>query len=185
MHILKEPIRLNKIPVHRVLIIAVFAFTLLIMNGTAWGEPGFRVYSNGAGILDMRLGYSANDVYQLFRILGVEGRDFYARFLFLDFIFIGSFALVQNYLLKRIMGNVVLKSGWRYLLSISYLRGLFDIIENILFLVLLFSFPLELTGVVVMASFSTLLKFILLGLWLFAIPTLLVIKKIHRKKGKK
>lgn len=171
---MRENKRLNKIINYRILVILVFILTLLIMRGN---ESKFLTYSEGANMLDMRFGYEIDDVYQMFRILGTEGRSLYIRLLCIDFLFIVSFALVQNYLLKRIMGKAVLNSKWHFLLSLSYLRGLFDVVENSLILIMLINFPIEFLRLVKASSFATSLKFIFLGLWLIAIPISFFVRK--------
>lgn len=176
---MKDNSRLNKIPIHRVLVIMVFILTLLIMRGN---ESVFSVYSKGADMLDMRFGYDSSETYRLFRVLGLEGRFMYIRLLCIDFVFIASFTLVQNYLLRWIMGKAMLNSRWHFFLSLSYLRSLFDVIENTLILILIISFPSEISKLVVVCSFATTLKFILLGLWLIAIPTLFFIRKQIEKE---
>ena len=171
---MKENRKFNKIFIRRILVILVFILTLLVI----WrNDSVFRTYSEGANKLDMRFRYNAIDVYQLFKILGIVGRFLYIRYLCIDFVFIASFALVQNYILKWVMGKVMLNSRWRCLLYLSYFRALFDVTENILILILLTSFPTELTWLVMVSSFATSLKFILLYLWLIAIPVSFFIRK--------
>lgn len=171
---MRENRRFNKIIICRILVILVFILTLLIMRGN---ESEFLIYSEGADMLDMRFGYEAKDVYEMFQRLEMEGRFLYIRLLLIDFLFIVSFALIQNYLLKRIMGRCMLNTKWRFMLSLSYLRGLFDIIENILILVLLISFPSRFPRLVTVCSFVTSLKFVMLALWLIAIPTSFYVRK--------
>ena len=169
--------KLNKAMIKRIFVILVFISTLLIMSRY---DLNFKVY--GVEKLDMRFGYSYRDVYNLFSVLGVAGRDIYARYFCIDFVFIASFALVQNYILKWAMGNLVLQSKWRALLCISYFRGLFDILENIIILVLLADFSKNTLWLVAVSSFFTQLKFVVLGIWLLAIPVIIVIRILIKKK---
>lgn len=174
-------IRLNKIYIIRLLVILVLISALVIMRKI---ETGFLIYSNGANVLDMRFGYSASDVFQLFTTLGAGGRSIYVRYLFDDFIFTVVFAIVQNYILKFTMGKAVLNSKWHVLLYIAYLRAFFDVIENIIILVLLNSFPSMLLSLITAASSVTRLKFIVYGIWILAVPISLVVRLIMRKKAK-
>lgn len=166
----------KKIILLRSAVILAFVVCLLLMRVY---EPHFKALSNGARTLDMSFHYSSAEVFKLFDTLGIQGRLLYIRLLLIDFIFIASFALVQNFILKFVMGKALLKTGWRRLLAISYLRGLSDIIENISILILINSFPLEMPGLVELSSFFTALKFIFLGLWLISIPIsyIIMIKK--------
>lgn len=175
---MKENSKSNKVYIIRILVILILIFTLLIMRKN---EPIFLAYSKGVKMLDMQFGYNILDVKQLFETLGIGGRSFYIKSLGIDFIFIASFALVQNYILKWIMGKVMLNSGWKMLLSISYLRALFDVMENVIILFLLFKFPLMLTSLITVASYITMVKFIFLGLWFLAIPVSLSVRIQMRK----
>jgi len=170
----KENSRFNKIFIRRILVILVFILTLLVMRGN---ETMLFTYSEGVSKLDMRFRYNANDVYQLFEILGIAGRSLYIKFLCIDFIFITSFAVVQNYLLKWAMGKAMLNSRWRFLLHLSYFRALFDVMENISILILLTKFPTELPWLVIVSSFATSLKLILLYSWFIAIPVSFFVRK--------
>ena len=175
---MKRKIIITKTYVIRVLVILILISSLIIMSKI---ELGFLAYSNGAKTLDMRFGYNASDVFKLFTSLGAEGRLIYVRYLCDDFIFTVSYALVQNYILKFVMGKTMLNSRWRVLLSIAYFRAFFDAMENIFILILLNSFPSMLLSLVTVASSVTRLKFILLGMWLFAIPVSLVARLIIKK----
>lgn len=171
---MKKKIKFNKMFTFKIVVILSFITTLLIMRAN---EIVFKTYSEGANMLDMQLGYKADYVHQIFRRLGQEGRLLYIKLLSIDFLFIVSFALVQNYILRRIMSKAMLNSRWRLLLFISYLRGLFDVIENIFILIMLFGFPMEFSRLVIVASFVTTLKFIFFGLWLIAIPLSFFVRK--------
>lgn len=171
--------RVNKTKIIRVAVTIIFFACLLVMRGY---DPNFQALSNGAGTLDMRFHYSSIEAYKLFDTLSAHGRLLYIRILLIDFVFITSFALVQNLILKSIMGKALLKTGWRCALAISYLRGLSDVIENISLLIMINRFPSELPRLVAFSSFFTTLKFIFLGLWLVSIPILIVVRIMKRKE---
>jgi hypothetical protein len=178
---MKKNIRLSKTLIIRLLVILILILALMIMKKI---ESGFLVYSNGAKTLDMRFGYNATDVLNLFTTLSVEGRSIYVEYLCDDFIFIASFAIVQNYILKFVIGKEMLNSTWRTLLSIAYLRAFFDVTENIIILILLNRFPSMLTFLITIASNVTKFKFILLGIWSLAIPITLLARLIMKKRKK-
>lgn len=178
---MKKNIRLSKNLISRLLVISILILALMIMKKI---ELGFLVYSNGAKTLDMRFGYNATDVFNLFTTLRVEGRSIYVEYLCDDFIFIASFAIVQNYILKFAIGKEMLNSKWRTLLSIAYLRAFFDVTENIIILILLNRFPSMLSFLITIASNVTRFKFILLGIWSLAIPITLVARLIMKKRKK-
>ncbi len=171
----------TKMRIFKTAVIFVFAVCLLLMRVY---EPHFKALSSGARTLDMSF-HSSAEVFKLFDTLGIQGRLLYIRLLLIDFIFIASFALVQNFILKFVMGRALLKTGWRRMLAISYLRGLLDVIENISLLILINSFPLKTPWLAAFSSFFTTLKFIFLGLWLISIPILYIIRIKKREKSSK
>ena len=176
---MKRNIRLNKTYMIRILVILVLISALMIMKKI---HGSFLVHSNGTKVLDMRFGYAATDVFKLFTSLGVDGRLIYSRYLCDDFVFIISFAIVQNYILKFAMGKAMLNSRWRFLLAIAYFRAFFDTTENIIIFILLNSFPTMSLSLVTVVSNVTKLKFIILGIWLFAIAVSLAARiKISQK----
>lgn len=162
-------------------VILVFTVSLLAIQ---LNENDFRFFSDGASTLDMRIHYSPIDVYQLFDALGDPGKLIYIRMLLIDFVFIASFVMLQNMILKYIMGQDLLKTGFRRLTILSYLRGFSDIIENISLLILLKNFPSVMPQLVTFSSFITMLKFLFLALWLISIPLLVIIRMKNNKNRK-
>ncbi|WP_261827108.1 hypothetical protein [Inconstantimicrobium mannanitabidum] len=172
--------RFNKICAFRILIVLTFISTLLIMKKI---EPTFLVYSKGKKMLDMQFGYNSIDVYQLFKTLKRKGRLIYIKSLYVDCIFTISYIFVQNYILKFAMGKTILGTRWRILLSTAYLRGLFDIMENIFILTLLYKYKIKLPILVTMASCITIFKFIFLGIWVISIPLVLIVRLMMKKNA--
>jgi hypothetical protein len=125
----------------------------------------------------MQFGYSPGQVLNIVDSLGTEGRLFYLRFLIFDFIFIVSFAFSQTEVLKIIMGKVLLKSKWSYLLILPLLRGFFDTVENLLIIVILANYPVQLAGIARLAGIATALKFVALWLWVVAAVILFGVRK--------
>lgn len=160
------------------LAILTFLLTLFMMRRYEFGS-----HNNGLEKLDMRFGYSAGDVNQLLTDLGREGRAIYIKILIVDFIFIGSFLIIQNNLLKYVMGKAMLNSRWHYFLSISYMRAFFDFVENVLIILLINNFPNGYPQPAGLLGYITELKFICLGLWLAAIPVLLFVRRIIMNKA--
>lgn len=177
---MNQNVRIIKTYTVRILVILVLISSLLIMQKI---EPNFLAHSNGTKTLDMRFGYNFSDVTTLFTNLGQEGRLTYIKYLCDDFIFTISYALVQNYILKFIMGKVMLNSKWRILLTVAYIRAIFDVSENIIILILLNSFPSMPLYLISAANSVTRIKFIFLALWILSIPVSLAARIIIRKKS--
>ena len=163
----------------KIIAVIVFVLTLYIMRVY---EKDFNVYSNGADALDMRFGYGVTECYQLLTGLGEAGRAIYIKILLDDFVFITSFLFLQDFIMKRVVGESGRKSRLRYLLSLSYLRAIFDYLENIITIALIIYLPNELDIPVRLLSFITQLKFVALGLWLAALLVVPVIRLVKRRR---
>lgn len=172
--ILNENSFLKKLHIGRMFIILLFFVSLMAMKVY---ENIFQTYSNGAGTLDMKLSYNGSDIYQLFQSLGAGGRKVYIQIWCVDIVFIFCFALIQNYLLKWIMGKEMLNGKWRFVLSVPYLRALFDMAEDIMLFILLINFPSEFIRLGTISGVITSIKFIWLGIWCFSIPILVLSRK--------
>ncbi len=158
----------------------VFILCLLLMR---YFELSFKIYSNGADALDMTIGFDAKDVYRLLTDLGKEGRAIYIRVMAVDFIFIASFLYIQNYILKLAMGKLVHNHRWKYLLSVSYLRAIFDYFENGFILILIFRFPTQLEELAGLLSYITEIKFLWLIIWLISIPVTICFRRFGSYNG--
>lgn len=156
----------------------IFLITLYLMKIY---EHDFMIYSKGAETLDMRFGYSTTSCYQLLVGLGEEGRAVYQKILVDDLIFITSFFILQDYLMKCAIGKSLRKSRMRYFLPLSYLRAFFDYFENIIIMALMIYLPKEFYIPARLLSIITQLKFVTLWLWLAALLFVLVIRLV--KKG--
>lgn len=172
--------RLSDHTLFKVIAIGLFVLTLIVMRLC---EPQFQAAA-GAGVqtLDMRFGYTAEEVYHLLDRLGITGREVYVTVLLVDFIFIVSFALTQNMLLKWLMGERLLNSCFKILLSIAFVRGGFDVLENIFILIMLSRFPTQLPWLATVSGIDTQIKFIILYLWLAAVPIAFIIRMVLQRR---
>ncbi len=168
----------KKVFVFRIIAFTICFAALFCMDFFKIGDAGFKVFSGGAGTPDMQFGYKPEWLFNVMETLGTEGRLFYLRFLLFDFIFIISFAFTQAEILKIIMGKILLAGKWRYVISLSYLRGVFDAVENILLLVILNNYPAHLNGIATVAGISTKLKFISLALWIVFAIVVFIVRKL-------
>ncbi len=172
----------KKLLIYRITVFIVCVFTLLGMDFFKIGEAGFKTYSGGVGLPEMQFGYEPDRLYYIIEQLGSGGRLFYLRFLLYDFIFIAAFALTQAELMKIFMGKALINSKWRYAISLSYLRGFFDIMENILIIIILTHYPTRLYLLAKLACLSTTLKFITLAVWVMAGLIAVVMNKRMKKE---
>jgi hypothetical protein len=116
--------------------------------------------SGGLTVPDMRLGYTGNEVETLFYNLGSGGRESYKEFLFFDLLFIAVLACIQTLLINWFCRRLQFHPRWRNLKIPAYVRAVFDALENIFILILLFTYPRIPTGIAAAAAISTTLKWI-------------------------
>lgn len=171
----------KKLLIYRIAVFTVCVFTLFGMDFFNIGEAGFKTYSGGAGLPEMQFGCDPDRLYHIIGRLGSEGRLFYLRSLLYDFIFIAGFALTQAELMKIFLGKGLINGKWRYAVSLSYLRGFFDIMENILIITILTHYPTGLYLLAELACLSTTLKFIILALWVMAALIAVVMNMLMKK----
>ncbi len=147
--------------------------TLILLVFTFFLIPKFGIYpfQENIKLLDLRSWYTPIDVFNLFSLLGVDGREAYRFFtIFIDMLYplvYGFwFCLILTLLLKRIFQN---NSTFLCLRLIPFGIVLSDYIENLSILYLLNTFP-QINGVSVIigaiASFSK---------WIFTILTILIL----------
>jgi hypothetical protein len=78
-------------------LLAAAGLLMFIMNGIAlpFSTPAIEEHSGGVPILDMRMSYTPEEVYQLFSALGIAGRQAYRTLhLVPDMLFPISYALL-------------------------------------------------------------------------------------------
>ena len=119
-------------------------------------DPGFR-------LLDMQLRYDSIRVHETMKGLGEEGRKAYRDYLMLDFLFIGCFLVVMLTITNSLFATSALI---KIVSCAGILRALFDIVENIMLLLLISNFPIYKHALSIAASRATTLKFLMLYLWL-------------------
>jgi nucleoside-diphosphate-sugar epimerase len=113
--------------------------------------PWMKGLAGGAPILDMRLGYSENAVYQLFDALGETGRRAYLNLLWtVDLILPALFGLFLSTAIRR--------GAFRKLRWMPFLASACDYCENIGITFLLLQYPVHAPAMVGFSSTLTVLK---------------------------
>lgn len=131
---------------------------LTLMEIGPIGIQRFRSLGDGDGMLDMRFGYSANQVATLFENLGEEGRRLYSGLLGLDFAFALTYTALQALLVSALLRKAGLGGPWTRCNLIPFARSALDLVENFLLLFLLARFPKILSPVVTLSSAITVVK---------------------------
>ena len=118
-----------------------FILTAWILNGNLIGIEKLKEITNGIDILDMKLFYNPDVVYNTLEKFDFIGRQFYCRILFLDFLFIISFAFFNSILISYLLKNLPISKKSQYLNALPFIRGFFDFIENIIFIIIIIFYP--------------------------------------------
>jgi len=137
----------------------LLCFLVVILISMQFGANGMKRIDSAYEMLDMRhFGYSQVVVYDLLTRLWSTGRLIYKQQLGIDFLFAVIFALFQSVMITGLMKRSNVNESWRVLNLLPLLRSGLDVIENCLLLAIIFRFPEQLQGMVVLASMFTLLK---------------------------
>lgn len=139
-----------------------FFLCLVLMQFTSLGVRGIQRYDPGFGLLDMRLRYDANTVYQVFDQIGGEGQKAYKHYLFLDYCFIAFFLIVMLALSFRVTADPLQRN---IMIILAIARALCDILENTLLMVLINNYPQQNLLLATVCSWFTTIKFIFMFLW--------------------
>ncbi len=165
--------------------VVVFIMTLAIMRFTNLGDKGLIPYSGDTGTLDMMFHYSYQYAYGMLNGLGDTGRSIYLRFFIIDIIFILSFAVVQAEIIKYLVRKAVLPFKWNRLSLLSYIRGMFDILENLFLAVTLIRFSTGSTAFIRIAGIMTTSKWVVFILSIATMTVLLLMAILRPKIFKK
>ena len=116
--------------------------------------PYMKELAAGAPLLDMRPGYTPDDVYHLFDMLGQSGRGAYLRLLWtIDLLLPALFCLFLSSAIRR--------GAFRASQSIPLLAAVCDYAENIMVTILLLRYPMHEPALVQLASVFTVTKLLL------------------------
>ncbi len=140
-----------------------FFICLILMEFTDLGGRGIQQYDPGFSLLDMRLQYDANTVYQVFDQIGVEGQKAYKHYLVLDYCFIACFLIVMLALSFRVTADPLQRN---ILIVLAIARALCDILENTLLIALISNYPQQNMLMATVCSWSTTIKFVFMFLWM-------------------
>ena len=141
------------------------------MYVTKYGLPGIRQYNKDFKPVDMNFSYKNSLLYETFEKIGKDGRKVYFGYFITDFFLAGFMLIVMITITDLLMHDpdvhypVYLTAG---------LKALFDVLENCLCLYLLHIYPKKNNIAAFLASCATMLKFIMLYLWLLAVAAALL-----------
>ena len=144
-------------------LLAVAGLLTFIMNGTAlfFSTPTIEAHSGGVPILDMRMSYTPEEVYQLFAALGTTGRQAYRTLhLVPDMLFPISYALLFAFTGAWFLVRLLpLEHPLQWLILTPLVSGLADILENFSLVVSGLAYPNRMDWLAQIASLLTKIKF--------------------------
>ena len=144
-------------------LLAAAGLLMFIMNGTAlpFSNPTIEAHSGGVPILDMRMSYTPEEVYQLFAALGTTGRQAYRTLhLVPDMLFPISYALLFAFTGAWFLVRLLpLEHPLQWLILTPLISGLADILENLSLVVSGLAYPNRMDWLVHVASLLTKIKF--------------------------
>jgi hypothetical protein len=144
-------------------LLAAAGLLMFIMNGTAlpFSNPTIEAHSGGVPILDMRMSYTPEEVYQLFAALGTTGRQAYRTLhLVPDMLFPISYALLFAFTGAWFLVRLLpLEHPLQWLILTPLISGLADILENLSLVVSGLLYPNRIDWLAQVASLLTKIKF--------------------------
>jgi len=158
---------------------------MFIMNGTQlpFSNPTIEEHSGGVPILDMRMSYTPEEVYQLFSALGIAGRQAYRTLhLVPDMLFPISYALLFAFTGAWFLVRLLpLEHPLQWLILTPLISGLADILENLSLVVSGLVYPNRIDWLAQVASLLTKIKFGLMPIGLVFLIIIVVMWFVRKR----
>lgn len=159
--------------------ILIFLVVLLLMGyvsvNNVTGTARFKEISGGIQPLDMKFSYSARDAYDSIKKLGPLGRQFYIKWLLIDFVVSLSTMIFHSVLITYFLEKLSISRKIQKINLLPYIRGIFDYMENCLILIMIFNYPKEFIIIGNIANLMTIIKWILFIISIIVISFLIII----------
>jgi hypothetical protein len=163
----------------------LFVAAYFISNSDFIGIEFIKRLSNGNTIPEMFFFYTPGKVYSQLELLGEAGRSAYLVYNLIDFIYPLTYALFLGISMTMTYTFIYKPEQKKNLLVLMpFLTLLVDYAENICYRIILLSFPARLTGLTLVVSILTPLKYglLLLSLFLILQGNMKVTDKLFGKK---
>jgi hypothetical protein len=162
------------------LVVAVF-FWLFNFSSMPFSNPSLMKISGGVGLLDVMPYYSGHEAFAMLNQYGAQGRDLYLRFLVADFMFIPAYSLGFALLFTRTLRAKFREHDtWLWLNLLPLACGLFDCLENLCVLGMLFMYPGTSLALGTLSGLATLGKTVLTFVSLLCMGSLAMSLLIRR-----
>ncbi|WP_054742133.1 hypothetical protein [Cellulosilyticum ruminicola] len=164
-----------------VMIIILFLLSFYFVEYGVAGSNIVAGYNHGYGTFDMKH-YDPSKVACVLSEMSPKGIMTYRWYYVFDFIFIGCLLAIQCMCFMGLFSWWNSTRGKIMVCSIPVLRGLFDMIENIILLNTLFTFPKVNDTVIRISMRCTYAKLWLVKLWLVELIISIVLCIIIKKR---
>lgn len=168
----------------RIIIVVCFLISLYFVEAGFCGSSVVAEYNGGFGTVDMK-SYDASVVRSALEPLGEEGMTVYKQYYVVDFIFViffGTFQLMLSDIAYSWRKNKLISV---IVFGVPVLRGICDIVENIILLQTLCTFPqVNETAISICAGFTT-AKLLLIRCWVVFLAAGILWKIIRHVRGRK
>lgn len=173
-----------------IILFLLFVLSFYLVEFGIAGDSVVAMYNNGFGTFDMKP-YNVTVIQDVLSQMNSDGIKVYQTYYIFDFFFILMFGLFQCYLSVRLFKWWKIKYAAAVVCVIPIARGLFDAIENVMLLSVLFSYPKCNVGVIGFSYAMTRVKFICIRLWMLEALVGIIVsvvifvknKVVHKCKG--
>jgi hypothetical protein len=107
--------------------------------------------------------------------MGVLGRQFYVKWLLMDYVFSLSLMVFSSVLITYFLKKLSISGKMQKINLLPYIREAFDYLENCFVLMMLFNYPKELMAVANIANVMTIIKWILYVIYLAVLIILMIV----------
>jgi hypothetical protein len=156
---------INKVSVWWVALVFMLLFIVFTATVVVSQSDKAAVYQGDAGSVDLRFWYTADDVFNMAKEYGQEGREAYiqARYSF-DVIFPLMYVAFLATSISFLFG-LQFETGnkWMFLNLVPIMGMVFDLLENGLAIVIMGAYPDKLVIFASIVPFMTMLKWIFVG----------------------
>ena len=163
----------------RVIVTLLFLVSLYFVEAGFCGSGVVAEYNGGFGTVDMK-SYNVETVQSALSPMSEEGISVYKLYYLMDFVFILFFGIFQLMVTNAVFSFKNSMPVKIIIFGVPVLRGICDIIENIILLTTLYTYPsINETAISVSAKF-TMVKLMCVKVWVLIIIVGLIWKVVTR-----
>lgn len=163
----------------RVIVVVMFLISLYMTEAGFCGSQVVATYNGGFGTVDMK-SYDAEVVRSALSPMGAEGLYVYKLYYLMDFMFVLCFGAFQIMLINDVFSFQKNRTVTIAITAVPVIRGLCDIVENVILLVTINTFPqINETAISVSARFTQ-AKLLCIRIWVILILVGIILRIANR-----